>query len=61
MIDSEDHSSNDANYGHEGISTSIIAGVDALPIREFFKHILNLMSLTIEFGIMRNGDFAVSL
>ena len=40
---------------------SVIAGVDAPPVLAPTEHDLDLVTLPIERGVVRNGDLAVSL
>ena len=47
--------------GFEGVGASVIACVDASPVFDFAEHILDLVPLTIEGAVMRDGDFAVGL
>ncbi len=40
---------------------SVVAGVDASPVFDFFEHILGLVPLAMEGVVVWDRDFAVSL
>ena len=41
--------------------TTIVAGVDAPPVFELTKHVLNPVTLAVERPIVRDRDFAIDL
>lgn len=51
----------DADGQEEGMSTSVVAGVDAPPVLHPAEHDLDLVALTVEHRVVRDGDFAVGL
>ena len=59
MIDPEDHGCGDADRGHEGMGTAVIAGVDAPPVFQASEHDLDFVALAVEHGVVRDMDFAV--
>ena len=59
MPEPEDDSCSDADGGHEGVIASVIAGVDAPPVFDFAKHIIDPVALAIEHPVKRERDFAV--
>ena len=59
MIDPEDDGCGDADGRHEGVGTSVIAGVDAPPVFQASEHDFDFMALSIEKGVMGDVDFAV--
>ena len=59
MIDPEDDCCGDGDGGHEGVSASVIAGVDAPPVFEPSEHDLDFVTLAVEHGVVGDVDFAV--
>ena len=57
----EDDGCGDADGGHEGVGAAVIAGMDAAPVLEFAKHILDLVTLPIKDRVVRDGHCAVGL
>lgn len=60
-LEPEDHSCCDADSGHEGVSASVVAGVDAPPVLEAAKHVLDFVALSIETAVVRDLYLAVCL
>ena len=48
MIEPEDDSCGDADGGHEGVGTAVIAGVDASPVLDFGKQVLDQVALFVD-------------
>jgi pimeloyl-ACP methyl ester carboxylesterase len=46
---------------HEGVCASVVAGVDTSPVFQATEHDLDLVSLSVERGVVRDGDPAVAL
>lgn len=61
MRQPEDDGCGDADGRHEGVGASVVTGVDAPPVLEFAEHILDLVSLAIEGGVVRDGRLSVGL
>jgi hypothetical protein len=59
LIDPEDDSCGDANGGHEGMSASVVAGVDTPPVLEPAEHVFDLVALPIERAIVFDLDLTV--
>ena len=51
----------DGDGGHEGVSASIVACVDAPPLLEAAEHDRDLVTVTVERSVVRDPDLAVSL
>ncbi len=61
MRQPEDDGYGDADGGHEGVGASVITGMDPSPVLEFANHILDLVTLAVESGVVRDGHFAVRI
>lgn len=61
MRQPEDDGCCDADGGHEGVGASVVACVDAAPIVEFAEHVLDLVTLAVEHGVVRDGHLSVGL
>ena len=61
MIDPEGDGCGDADGREEGVSASVVAGVDAPPVLELPEQVLDLVALTVEFSVVLEGSFAVDL
>ena len=58
---SEDDGCGDGDDGHERVSAPIIAGMDAPPTFELAGHDLDFLVLSVERGVVRDGDLAIGL
>jgi hypothetical protein len=47
LIELKDDSCGDAHGGHEGMGASVVTSVDASPVLEFSKHVLDPMTLAV--------------
>ena len=61
MIDPKDDCCGDADAGEESVCTSVVMGVDAVPIFGLAEHVLDFMWLTIEYPVMGERYLAVGL
>ena len=61
MRQPEDDGCGDADGGHERVGASVVTCMDAAPVLEFAEHVLDLVTLAVEGGVVRNRDFAVRL
>ena len=61
MRQPEDDGCGDADGGHERVGASVIAGMDAAPVLEFAEHVLDLVTLSIEGRVVRDGHLSVGL
>ena len=43
------------------MGAAIVASVDAAPVLELAEHVLDLVALTLEGGVVRDGHLAVGL
>ena len=59
MIEIEDDEGGDAYVGKEGMSASVIAGRDTLPLFEFSEHAFDLVALAVECFAVRMLGFPV--
>jgi hypothetical protein len=59
LIEPEDDGCGDTDGGHEGVGTSVVAGVDAPPVFEPAEHDFDLVALAVERGIVRDRHFPV--
>jgi hypothetical protein len=48
MIEPENGGCSDADGGHESVSASVVAGVDAPRVLEIAEHVLDPMALALE-------------
>lgn len=60
MIESEDDGCGDADGGHEGMRTAIIACVDASPVLDFGEQVLDQVPLFVGRLVVAILHFAVS-
>lgn len=61
MIEPEDDGCGDADGGHEAVSASVVAGVDAAPVLEPSEHDLDLVAPPVECGVVGDRHLAVHL
>jgi hypothetical protein len=61
LIDPEDDGSSDADGGKEGMSASVITGMDAAPVFESAEHVLDLVALTVEGAVVGDWYSAIGL
>lgn len=61
MRQPEDDGCCDADGRHDRLGASVVAGVDPAPVLEFAEHVLDLVALTVDGVVVRDGLLAVCL
>ena len=61
LIEQEDEAGGECDGREEGISASIISGMDTSPVLEPAEHVLDTVVLAIAGAIMRDDDLVVDL
>jgi hypothetical protein len=59
LIEPEDEAGGECYCGQEGVSASVVSGVDAAPVLEAGEHVLDTMALAIKRAVVRNECLAV--